>query len=150
MLQVDLGTDKRTCTDRAVQWEQRSQELETVSKETLLDAVKAILTERSPSATRTERADRVARPAVGPKCGPEHTGRMTRKGKGSTDKKQGNSKVARTPSEFKGTADTVELEGEKSALSSPNHDVRVQLLAPPCTDDLCDGKSLPVAICAML
>ena len=105
VLQVDLGTDERTCTDRAVQWEQRSQELETMSRGTLLEAVKgAIFTERSPSAIRTERADRVDLLAVGWKWEPEKTGRapveaITRKGKGSTDKKQGNSKGKDTEKE---------------------------------------------------
>ena len=69
-----------------------------MSSKTLLDAVNdAIFTVRSPSAIRTELADRVDLPAVGRKWGPEQTGRapveaMTRKGKGSTDKKQGNRK----------------------------------------------------------
>ena len=102
MLQVDLGTDERTCTDRAVQWEQRSQELETMSRGTLLDDVKdAIFTERSPTAFRTVRADGVDFLAVGWKCGPAQTGRAlvettTRKGKGGTDKKQRNSKDTET------------------------------------------------------
>ena len=89
-LQVDLGTDERTCTDRAVQWEQRSREFETMSRGTFLDVVNdAIFTERSPPAIRTHlsvnaqnlkgygtvRADRVDLPAVGWKWGPEQTGR---------------------------------------------------------------------------
>ena len=53
VLQVDLGKDERTCTDRAVQWEQRSREFET-SRGTLPDVVNdAIFTERSPPAIRT-------------------------------------------------------------------------------------------------
>ena len=55
MLQVDLGTDKRTCTDRAVQWEQRSHEFKTRSRGTLLNDVNdAIFTERSPTGKDTE------------------------------------------------------------------------------------------------
>ena len=119
MPQFDLSTDERTCTDRAVQWERWSHEFETMSRETLLDVVKdAIITERSPSAIRTHllvnaqtltryatvRAAIEAFLAVSPKCGPEHSGRppvdaMTRKGKGSTDKKQGNSKGKDTENE---------------------------------------------------
>ena len=51
VLQVDLGTDERTCTDRAVQWEERIREFETVSSGTWPDVVTgAIFTERSPPA----------------------------------------------------------------------------------------------------
>ena len=79
--------------------------LRQMSRGTLLDAVNdAIFTERSLSAIRTERADRVDLLAVGCKWEPEQTGRapvddMTRKGKGGTDKKQGNSKGKDTEKE---------------------------------------------------
>ena len=121
VLQVDVGTDERTYMDNVVQFEQRIQEFETMSREPLPDVVKrAIITERSPSAIRTHllvnaqtltrcatvRAATEAFLAVGRKWGPDHSGpalmdvdAMTRKGKGkggqskeSKDKEKGSSK----------------------------------------------------------
>ena len=91
-------------------------------KWTLLDAVNdAIFTERSPSAIKTERADRVARLAVGRKCGPDHTGRapVARAKAARTRIKE--TARARTPrrrkeSELKGTADTLEMEAPTKGL----------------------------------
>ena len=54
VLQVDLGTDERTCMDNVAQWEQWIHEFETMSREMLPDIIKrAIITEKSPSAIRT-------------------------------------------------------------------------------------------------
>ena len=86
-------TRERARTELFVQGEQRSQELETMSRGTLLDAVKdAIFTERSPSTIRTERADRVDLLAVGWKGGPVQTGgtpvdAVTRNGKDTENEK---------------------------------------------------------------
>ena len=114
VLQVDLGTDERTYMDNVVQWEQRIQEFETMSRETLPDIVKrATITERSPSTIRTHllvnaqtltryatvRAAIEAFLAVGRKWGPDHSGpapmdvdAMTRKEKSKGNKSKGKGK----------------------------------------------------------
>ena len=126
VLQVDLGTNERTCMDNVVQWEQRVREFETMSRETLPDIVKRAISSRRGHHQQSERTQTLTRNAivraaieaflaVGQKWGPDRSGpapmdvhAMTRKGKGKSgkDKEKGNSKGKDTEMEkgvrFKG------------------------------------------------